>query len=74
MPMEENPFESIKTCMATHVRDWSEDNRDAWMYGIVFGWDSASMKQLSKKFGWQRSDVERLKRLRKAYKNATTGK
>ena len=35
----ENPFESLANTMACDPRDWSLNGRDAWMWGIIHGWD-----------------------------------
>ena len=56
-----NCLESIKMAIAFDVRDWSEDRRSAWIYGIVFGWDEA-LEEVKTKFRWTDEDVERLNR------------
>ncbi|MDP1527706.1 MAG: hypothetical protein Q8M20_18030 [Rhodocyclaceae bacterium] len=65
---EENPKESIKTCMATSSKDWSLYERDAWIWGIVFGWDDESLVDLSKRHKWRNVDVDRLKRLHQKWR------
>lgn len=59
----ENPLENISCAIAFSPKDWSVESRDAWIYGIVLGWDDESLDELSKKHGWGLGDVERLKRL-----------
>ena len=54
-----NCLESIQRTIAFDVRDWSEDRRSAWIYGIVFGWDDA-IEEVKTKFRWTDEDVERL--------------
>ena len=55
-----NCLESIECTIAFDVRDWSEDRRLGWIYGIVFGWDLESEKELCTKFQWGNEDVTRL--------------
>lgn len=57
------PKESLKNELAFDVRDWSECRRDAWIYGIVLGWDEKSFAELKVKFGWDDSEATRLKQL-----------
>lgn len=57
------PIESIDSVLAFATKDWSLDKNDAWIYGIVAGWDDDSLNELRVKFGWTRETVEELKRL-----------
>jgi hypothetical protein len=73
-PPVENPLTSIANTIAFDVRDWSDDKRLAWIYGIVLGWDSeddddnGAMAELQEKFKWFDLEVARLRRLRKKFK------
>ncbi len=67
MIMTDSPFESIKSCMAFHARDWSKDRRDAWMYGVVCGWDDAAMSEVAEAHGWGPGQVARLRVLRERF-------
>ena len=51
---------SAQVCMTTWAGDWSQDNRLAWLYGIVVGWDDESLAELTEDFGWDPDTVERL--------------
>ena len=73
---EKNPFESLKTVIATDVKDWSTDKRNAWIYGIVLGWsdfddpespEESAMEELREQFGWTDADVARLKWLHQEF-------
>lgn len=64
--LTEDPKESIGSCLAFQCRDMSCDHRDAWVYGIVHGWDHC-LKEVAKKHGWTPEAVARLKRLRKRW-------
>ena len=63
----ECPFESIEQAMAFAVKDWSLDRRDAWIYGIVHGWDD--YEELCEKHGWSKEAKERLIRLHNSWNN-----
>ena len=62
MPViDDNCLESIERAISFDVRDWSEDRRSAWIYGIVFGWNECT-EELKEKFNWTNEDVERMNR------------
>lgn len=63
-----NPLESIATAIAFSPRDWSSHHRDAWIYGIVWGWDKESLEELKNKHKWRDGTVARLKFLHDKYK------
>ena len=64
MPIQNpNCLESIERAIAFDVRDWGEDRRSAWIYGIVFGWSKDSCDELQGHFQWLDSEVERMNRL-----------
>ena len=58
----QNCLDSIECTIAFDVRDWSEDNRSAWIYGIVFGWEE-SMNDIAKEYHWGEATIKRLKKL-----------
>lgn len=67
MPVKEmGCLESIECAIAFDVRDWGEDRRSAWIYGIVFGWSEAD-EEIKRKFHWTDEDVERLCRYHKEW-------
>lgn len=59
-------LESMASAQAFDVRDWSEDKRSAWIYGILNGWDGPAMKEVQAQFKWSDETVARLRRYRKA--------
>lgn len=63
-------FESLETAIACHSRDWAAHRRDAWIYGIVCGWDADSCAELERKFMWGPEETERLKWLHESFKAA----
>lgn len=71
IPPTEDPFMSLAGALVCSSRDHGLDSRDAWVYGIVVGWDAASLRELAAKHGWSPDDVSRLKRLRARYCRAS---
>ena len=72
-PITMNVLESVECTIAFDVRDWSEDRRSAWIYGIVFGWgvdydEFDALEDICKKFGWDKDDVKRMMMLHKQWK------
>lgn len=68
MATETNPLTSLSNTIAFRAKDYSLNHHDAWVYGIVLGWDEPSYKELQQKHGWTDADISRLKRLRSIYK------
>lgn len=62
-----DPFGSAAACMTSSPRDWSLDHRDAWLYGIIVGWDEDALLAVAKHHGWTDPDVERLRGLRATF-------
>ena len=65
--------DSMRTVMSTHVRDWATNKRDAWLWGIVCGWNDEAMSEVAQKFSWDKQTVARLRRYRKAFMEAQEG-
>ena len=57
-----NSKDSLETTMAFATKDWGSDKNDAWIYGIIMGWDYA-MPEIAKRFGWTDETVARLELL-----------
>lgn len=67
--------ESLRNLLAFSSKDWGATREDAWIYGIVFGWDTepedlvddeasdAAMVELAAKHGWDDGEVTRLRGL-----------
>ena len=66
-------LESVAHTMNFSAQDWSVGHKDAWVYGIIVGWDDASLKELTLKHGWNPETVERLKRLHRAVREERDG-
>ena len=72
-----NPFDSIRSTMTGHSRDWGANHRDAWLYGIVVGWDDENgnynpdvLSELKESFGWEDADIARMQENRNAFVTA----
>lgn len=68
----ENPFESLRDLMVFSAKDWSLTPEEAWLYGIIVGWDDRALADLRERFkgsnkAWAEEDTERLKRLHDVY-------
>lgn len=46
--------------MATDARDWAASPPDAWLYGIVLGWNGMAMAEVAARHGWTAADRGRL--------------
>ena len=62
------PLHSVTTTLVFSGKDWSLDDSDAWLYGIVCGWDDSSMAEMAEKHRWNEATVERLKKLHTKWK------
>lgn len=68
------PLDSLESTLAFDSRDWSLSKRDAWIYGIICGWENEdplegeteddAVNEICEKHGF---DKKRLKQLRKNY-------
>ena len=57
------PLESLRRTIIFSPKDWSQDKSDAWIYGVIIGWDDDTLNELSSKFGWSSEHSNRLKLL-----------
>jgi hypothetical protein len=60
-------LESLHTTMVTCSRDWAATKSDAWLYGLVAGWDECSWDDIRDKHGWSTDVLERLAELHDAF-------
>ena len=61
-------IDSLERTLACDPRDWSTNRRDAWIWGVVFGWPGEAMDEVRKDHGWTDETVTRLRRLNAAVK------
>lgn len=69
-----NPLESLEVVLVFDSRDWAGNRRDAWIYGIICGWENddplegetadGAINEICQKYGFEK-DI--LKMLRKNY-------
>lgn len=61
-------LDSMRTTMEMSDRDWSADADDAWLYGIVVGWDRSPREsaRVAATHGWDDAAVEQLRELHAA--------
>jgi len=64
----ENWKESLDQCIPFSARDWALDKRDAWVYGIIIGWEDEDTGDINekiralflKRFSWKKDTGDRL--------------
>lgn len=60
---------ALQNVLAFNSRDWGLVKADAWIWGIVFGWDdeddpeSEAMSEMAARHGWDAFDVKNLRAL-----------
>lgn len=67
----DDPRQALRDLLAFSSRDWAAVKGDAWLWGIVFGWDSDdddddglnAMTEVAARHRWDEHDVARLRRL-----------
>lgn len=72
-------LDSASNVLALSSRDWSRTADDAWLYGILCGWDKEpaddgegnALDELSARYGWDADRVALLKALRAAIEGLT---
>jgi hypothetical protein len=77
-------FESLDRAVTSSSKDWGEYWADAWLYGVLVGWDcdeahqhdevcndGAAMREMAAKHRWDEETVARLRRYREAVRRAT---
>ena len=64
-------IDSMRATVARMSRDMASDHRDAWVYGILFGWGDAALAELAKQHGWTFDEVAKLRRLSAAIAEVT---
>lgn len=82
VPPGNNPFEALHNLITFSSRDFGADRTDAWLYGIVVGWDNedtdpdpedlGAMDELAATFGWDAQTVAQLRELRSQWIQRTT--
>jgi len=72
----EDPIEALRDACAHTAKDMTEDRTDAWIYGIVLGWDDDPdqpssginvLDEVADQHGWTPEQRDRLRRLHHAF-------
>lgn len=56
-------LDSLRTVIATSSRDWSSTPGDAWIWGVVLGWDEPALAEVAAQHGWDEAACARLRRM-----------
>ncbi|MGR6523858.1 hypothetical protein ACU5JM_19665 [Rhodococcus erythropolis] len=74
VPLANNPFEALHNLITFSSKDFAADRTDAWIYGIVVGWDNedadpdpedvGAMDEIAATYGWDAQTVAQLRELR----------
>ena len=82
VPPGNNPFEALHNLITFSSKDFGANRTDAWLYGIVVGWDNedtdpdpedlGAMDELAATFGWDAQTVAQLRELRSQWIQRTT--
>lgn len=71
MAATENPFDSLHNAITSSAKVYALTSHDAWIYGIIVGWDDSDFVQLQEMHKWSDTTVARLKRLHEKYVKLT---
>lgn len=84
MTSTKDALAALRLALTTDSRDWSLGRGDAWIYGILVGWDceevhdheyefcaGGALGSVAERHGWTAATVSQLKDLRRAIRNAT---
>jgi hypothetical protein len=62
-------LDSLARTLAFSSRDWGANARDAWLWGILIGWDAdepgeeSAMYEMARSHGWSEATIARLRGL-----------
>lgn len=60
-------LDSLARTLAFSSRDWGTNPRDAWLWGVLNGWDAdepgeeSAMDEMARAHGWGEATVDRLR-------------
>lgn len=74
---------ALADVLATDSRDWGRTRGDAWLYGVLVGWDceddhdheqehceGGALDEVAEEHGWNAAQRTRLRELRQAIRDA----
>lgn len=59
----ENPIQALVMSLCRTSKDMGEQKFDAYLYGVIVGWDDGAYIQLKEKHGWTDKQIEYQKML-----------
>lgn len=59
----ENPLQALVMSICGSSKDFSKDKFDAYLYGVIVGWEDSSYEQLKVELGWTDSQIKYQKSL-----------
>lgn len=65
-----NALQALVESFSKTSKDFGCNKFDAWVYGIICGWDDASYKELAAIHNWSNDQIEYNKLLHANYNNA----
>jgi hypothetical protein len=69
----DDPIRALSDMLVFNSRDWGANKADAWLWGIILGWDDldedeSAMDELAERHGWDQNDIARLRRLHENFR------
>lgn len=76
-PPRLDPMAALHDAIVFNSRDFAESKFEAWIYGIVVGWDdeddetgdAGAMDEVAAKVGWTAQEVATLRKLRTRWRH-----
>lgn len=59
----ENPLQALVMSICRSPKDFAEHKFDAYIYGVIVGWDNDAYETLKGQHGWADSQIEYQKKL-----------
>ena len=54
----DNPLQALAMSICNSPKDFSKNKFDAYLYGVIVGWEDSAYEQLKKEIGWTDSQIE----------------
>ena len=66
----ESLLDSLQDIIAKSTNDWTANETDAILYGIIKGWDIINIPDLQKKFRWNADQIKKIRDMHTEFKQA----
>lgn len=63
----ENPLQALTISLCITSKDMAENKFDAYLYGVIVGWDDEAYETLKGQHGWSDETIAYQKRLHQNY-------